>query len=254
MRVWSLKKIKKNQKNQKIKKGVKKMEETKEKSIKKNNRGGKREGAGRKKSELPKDVKSKYWTIILYPENLIDNWKDKLYEIGLPMCYCLHNKTKVGDEDRKEHIHLIVACPNTTTYNHIMNIFKVLNKSDEEKAFNTVQIVYSMENTYNYLIHDTDDCRKKGKEPYDKKDRKCINNFDIGVYVQKSIQEEKAQRKEIFNIIKLNRFTNYFDLAMYIEENYDDDYLDVLFKYSGNFERLTRGLYHKEVQEEMRRQ
>ena len=230
------------------------MEETKEKSIKKDNRGGKREGSGRKKSEFPKDTKSRYWTIILYPENLIEDWKDKLYEIGLPMCYCLHNKTKVGDEDRKEHIHLIVAYPNSTTYNHIMNMFKVLNKSDKEKAFNTVQVVYSMENTYNYLIHDTDDCRKKGKEPYDKKDRKCINNFDIGVYVQKSIQEEKAQRKEIFNIIKLNRFTNYFDLAMYIEENYDDDYLDVLFKYSGNFERLTRGLYHKEVQEEMRRQ
>lgn len=197
-----------------------------------------------------KNVKSRYWTIILYPENLIDNWKDKLYEIGLPMCYCLHNKTKVGDEDRKEHIHLIVACPNTTTYNHIMNMFKCLNKSDKEKAFNTVQIVYSMENTYNYLIHDTDDCRKKGKEPYDKKDRICINNFDIGAYVQKSIKEEKEQIKEICNIIASNKFTNFFDLHMYVLTNYDDDYFDVLIKHSGYFERLTKGIYQKEVREE----
>ena len=196
-----------------------------------------------------KSIKSRYWTIILYPENLIENWEDKLFEIGLPMCYCLHNKTKVGDEDRKDHIHLIVACQNTTTYNHIMNMFKCLNKSDKEKAFNTVQVVYSMENAYNYLIHNTDDCRKKGKELYDKKDRICINNFDIGAYVQKSIQEEKAQIKEICNIIISNQLTNFIDLYMYIFSNFDDDYLEVLRKNSGFFERLTKGNYQKKYLE-----
>lgn len=192
-----------------------------------------------------KKLKSKYWTIILYPENLVENWKDKLSEIGLPMCYCLHNKTKVGDEDRKEHIHLIVACPNTTTYNHIMNMFKCLNKSEEQKAFNTIQIVYSMENTYNYLIHDTDDCKKKGKELYDKKDRICVNNFDIGAYVQKSLDEQEEQINEIADIVITEGFTNFIDLYMYVKTNFEKDYLIVLRKNSGFFERLTKGNYQK---------
>lgn len=192
-----------------------------------------------------KKLKSKYWTIVLYPENLIDDWKDKLIEIGLPMAYCLHNRTKVGTEDRKEHIHLIIACSNTTTYNHIMNMFSCINKSDTEKAFNTIQIVYNMDSAYKYLIHDTDDCRKKGKELYDKSERICINNFDIGAYVQKSIDEQEDMIEEIADIICTECISNFIDLRMYVKSNFDKEYLRILRKNNGYFERLTRGNYQK---------
>ena len=37
---------------------------------------------------------------------------------------------------------------------------------------------------YNYLIHDTDSCRKQGKYLYKVEDRICGNGFDIGLYEQ----------------------------------------------------------------------
>ena len=220
------------------------MKETQEKSIKKDNRGGKREGAGRKKSELSKNIKSRYWQVVLYPENLIDNWEDELIKLGLPIAYCLHT------DSEKPHIHMIGAWENNTTYKSAFEFFERLNK-ENQKAFNKIEKCFNIENAYNYLIHDTDDCRKKGKYQYKKEDRKCINNFDIHFYAQKSVEQEEEQFDEICDIIISEGFTNFKQLHMYIKSNYDRDYLGVVKKNIYYFTSLTKANYYEEVQEEM---
>ena len=220
------------------------MKETQEKSIKKDNRGGKREGAGRKKSELSKNIKSRYWQVVLYPENLIDNWEDELIKTGLPIAYCLHT------DSEKPHIHMIGAWENNTTYKSAFEFFERLNK-ENQKAFNKIEKCFNIENAYNYLIHDTDDCRKKGKYQYKKEDRKCINNFDIHFYAQKSVEQEEEQFDEICDIIISEGFTNFKQLHMYIKSNYDRDYLGVVKKNIYYFTSLTKANYYEEVQEEM---
>lgn len=222
------------------------MKETQEKEIKKDNRGGKREGAGRKKSENSKDIKSRYWQVVLYPENMIDNWEDELIKLGLPIAYCLHTDST----SEKPHIHMIGAWENNTTYKSAFEFFERLNK-ENQKAFNKIEKCFNIENAYNYLIHDTDDCRKKGKYQYKKEDRKCINNFDIHFYAQKSVEQEEEQINEICDVIITEVYTNFIDLYMHIKSNYDKDYLTTLRKHSGFFERLTKGNYHKEIEEEM---
>ena len=220
------------------------MKETQEKSIKKDNRGGKREGAGRKKSELSKNIKSRYWQVVLYPENLIDDWEDELIKTGLPIAYCLHT------DSEKPHIHMIGAWDNNTTYKSAFQFFERLNK-ENQKAFNKIEKCFNIENAYNYLIHDTDDCRKKGKYQYKKEDRKCINNFDIHFYAQKSVEQEEEQFDEICDIIISEGFTNFKQLHMYIKSNYDRDYLGVVKKNIYYFTSLTKANYYEEVQEEM---
>ena len=38
-------------------------------------------------------VKVRYWWGILYPENMIENWKDEIEDVlQLPFCYCVHDK------------------------------------------------------------------------------------------------------------------------------------------------------------------
>ena len=38
-------------------------------------------------------VKVRYWWGILYPENMIENWKDQIEDVlQLPFCYCVHDK------------------------------------------------------------------------------------------------------------------------------------------------------------------
>ena len=225
--------------------------------------GGKRKGAGRPKKEennqknqvqnqvqnqevkvIYKNNKAKYWTVVVYNENLKEDWTDELEKIGLPMSYCVHNKTKVNGEDRKTHTHIIVAFPNTTTYNHAFKMFERLN-ADGKSAFNKLEEVYSIQNAYNYLIHDTDDCRRKEKEPYDASERKDINNFDIGAYIQLSTEEQEEIIDSLADIIIAEGFTNFIDFYDYVSKMDNKEYKRLVRKNSGFFERLTKGNYQK---------
>ena len=56
--------------------------------------------------------KGRYWTVIIYPENLVDNWKLEIPRIlQVPFCYIVHDKDlrKEKEEERKVHIHLLIA-------------------------------------------------------------------------------------------------------------------------------------------------
>ena len=76
-------------------------------------------------------VKAKYWQAIMYPENMIDDWKDRICELfQVPFCYCVHDKdTDKKEEARKEHVHIILAFGNTTTENNALRIFKTIEKN-----------------------------------------------------------------------------------------------------------------------------
>ena len=54
---------------------------------------------------------------------------------------------------------------------------------------------------YNYLIHDTEDSRKKHKHQYDKSERITGNNFDIGSYEQLSVDEKNSILVELEKLI-----------------------------------------------------
>ena len=72
---------------------------------------------------------ARYWWAVMYPENMIDNWEEKIYSlIQYPFAYCIHDKDLRHEvaEERKKHIHLIIAFNNTTTYNHALNVFRKL--------------------------------------------------------------------------------------------------------------------------------
>lgn len=190
--------------------------------------------------------KNKYWSAILYPENMIENWKDEIGDIvQLPYAYCLHDKDldKDGD-DRKVHLHLVLAFPNTTTMNHAKNIYSSLSR-EGAKCLSTLQGVNNIRHIYDYLIHDTEDSKKKGKHLYDKKERVTGNGFDIGAFEQLGLKEKNDIAKKLCNCIVQENFTNFTDFYMYVVSNYDTDYFEVLKSNSGLFERLTRGNYQK---------
>ena len=101
--------------------------------------------------------KAKYWWAVMYPENMVPGWQNDIDEIlQLPYAYCIHDQdTDEENEERKIHLHLIIAFPNTTTYNHALGVFSELNARGKI-AVNECKRVISMRQAYNYLIHDTD--------------------------------------------------------------------------------------------------
>ena len=196
--------------------------------------------------------KAKYWLAVLYPENMRPDWKNEIGDLlGYPYAYCIHDKDKTKEgEQRKAHVHMILAFPNTTTIQNAMNIFSKLS-ADGKKALNKIEIASSVVNAYNYLIHDTESCHKLKKHLYDKTERVTGNNFDIGDYEQISAADKDRMLKEMCDYIIDNQITNFADMYVKITQDFDTTYFTVLKTYSGLLERLTRGVFLR-VNEESR--
>lgn len=196
---------------------------------------------------MAKIDKARFWTAVLYQENMRENWQEDIGDtLQTPYAYCCHTKDKDSkSEHRKDHVHIILAFPNTTTYKHAMNVFDLLS-AEGKRALNKCEAVIGIRNMYDYLIHDTDDCRKKGKELYPVEARITGNNFDIGAYEQLSAAEKNEMFIQIGEAIREYGFTNYMDLYEYVIDNYEDiNYLEVFRTYSSHFERLTKGNYQR---------
>lgn len=196
---------------------------------------------------MAKIDKARFWTGVLYPENMREDWKEVIGDtLQYPYAYCQHSQDKDSkSEHRKDHVHLIVAFPNTTTYKHALNVMDQLS-AEGKKAINKCEAVIGIRNVYDYLIHDTEDCRKKGKEQYDPSERITGNNFDIGAYEQLGTAEKNEMFLEMGEAIREHGFTNYMDFYEYVVDTYEDmNYIEVMRAYSSHFERLTRGNHHK---------
>ena len=184
------------------------------------------------------------WTAILYPEHLIDNWSFKIGELlEYPFVYCIHDKDTlldlkseietfpehtdadldiIPDNDdktviasnykRKVHIHIIISFPNTTTYNHALEVLQRLYKKGHKLSI--VKQVLNIRYLYNYLIHDTDKCREDHKHMYDVIERIEGNDFDIGALEQIGQIEKKAILKELKMLILEKGFCNFADFTM----------------------------------------
>lgn len=201
---------------------------------------------------MAKIDKARFWTGVLYPENMREDWKEVIGDtLQYPYAYCQHSQDKDSkSEHRKDHVHLIVAFPNTTTYKHALNVMDLLS-AEGKKAINKCEAVVGIRNVYDYLIHDTEDCRKKGKEQYDPSERITGNNFDIGAYEQLGTAEKNEMFLEMGQAIREHGFTNYMDFYEFVVDTYEDmNYIEVMRCYSGHFERMTRGNYQRWEQEQ----
>lgn len=188
--------------------------------------------------------KARYWWAVLWLENLPEGWQILLADlIQLPFAYVIHDKDldKEG-ENRKPHVHLIIAFPNTTTYKHAMEVFRLLGG---DKAVNTCQAIVNIRHAYNYLIHDTDSCRDAGKHQYEASERKVGNGFDIGFYEQVSQADKQAKLREILDFTRDNMITNMAEFWDAFSVAYPDDALafEVFTGYNSLIDRLCTGNY-----------
>lgn len=193
-------------------------------------------------------TKSRFWVSIGYPEDFAPDWQEDIGDkLQLPYAYCIHDKDVGKDgELRPAHFHLIVAFPNTTTYNHALKVFNRLAPTDKP-VFRVVEAC-NISHMYNYLIHDTEDSKRKGKHLYNKSERITGNHFDIGSYEQLDLALKNKIFKELSDAVKIKGIYNYMDFYEYVSDNYEDEltvYLEVVRCYSGHFDRLTKANYQK---------
>lgn len=190
-------------------------------------------------------TKAKYWTAILYPEHLIDDWEECISSVlQMPYAYCIHNKDiDAESKERKDHVHLIIAFNNTTTYKNAKNVISGLYKPGH--VLNIIKRVIGIRYMYDYLIHDTDDCKKKNKYLYPECARITGNGFDIGLLEQISLADKFEIMKNIRQAIKEYKIFNFYDLDLYVSEYMDASAYEVFTGHQGYFANLVRGYYNK---------
>lgn len=189
--------------------------------------------------------KSKYWVGVCYPENMSSTWQSDISDtVQVPYAYCIHDKDllKDGDESRKIHVHIILVFPNTTTQRHALSVFNLLS-APGRVCCPMCQPIINIRSKFDYLIHDTDECRKKEKYLYSPSERITGNNFDIGSYEQLSIEEKNDMAMELCNVIVQNNFTNFADFYMFVISNFDRQYFEIIKSYSGLYDRLIKGVW-----------
>lgn len=243
-----------------------------------------------KQEKTTKNIYAKFWEGVLYPENMVDNWQNKIDKlIQYPFEYCIHNKDEleeywgniarenvireyVNDNEeyskslereivydfmnrrgkwkeffnnyKKIHVHIIIAFNNVTTYKTALAEFNKLS-APNKRAINTCRYIKKehLENAHNYLIHNTENAKKEGKFLYDKSERITGNGFNIREYIKLGSEKKRKIKNEIFNLIEKEKITNISVLRETIENLKDEEYMEILNTYLGDFERVCKGVY-----------
>lgn len=212
--------------------------------------------AGKKSNDSV--AKSIYFTFLLYPDSLPDDWKIRLETTDRPMAISPLHDSDLADKEfiKKEiakgkqyfaeyqdylslderdkvldKIHELETKPvYKKPHYHVIYIAKnpvtaqaVRNKFRKllgESALNKVQIIASsVRNTYAYLTHESIDAIAKNKHVYNKDDIVTLNNFDVDRYDELDSADKKEIFDKVIDIIKDNNIPNMMDLEFFIDEH-----------------------------------
>ena len=197
-------------------------------------------------AKTPTINKARFWVAVLYLENMLDEWREKIDDLlELPFAYCIHNAcVDSKSEHRKDHVHIILAFPNTTTYKHAMEVFSLLSAPDK-KALNTCQAVINIRSKYDYLIHATKKAQEQGKHLYDETDRVLGNNFDIGAYEQITQEDKNRMLREMLDFCVDNAIPDISTFYTEYKPLEDAQVFDVFKTYGSLVERVCKGNFHR---------
>ncbi|GGE57241.1 replication protein [Pullulanibacillus camelliae] len=162
--------------------------------------------------------KARYFTFLLYPESIPEDWEMRLESLGVPIAISpLHDKdlsNVEGQKYKKAHYHVIYVAKNPVTAESVrLKIKRCLGS----RSVAMVQIVVqSMENIYLYLTHESKDAIAKNKHVYDKKDIKLLNNFDIDRYITLDVEDKDDMLNDICDLIDEHGLANIRELRRFV--------------------------------------
>lgn len=209
--------------------------------------------------------KAKVWLGVTYPENMVEGWQEQAPDLlqGIPFAYCIHDKDKEGHEvtsadgaiteyikklsNRKTHVHWILYLKDikqgTTTRKHATEIFNLLSLPGRI-CCPGAEACLNIEHSWNYLIHDTENARKKGKYQYPPECRITGNTFDIERYIILSEEKKLEMTKEICDYIVDYRVKDTAKLYRDIRKRFSEEYFQIYKANNAMFDRLCRGVFN----------
>lgn len=171
---------------------------------------------------MAKNVKSRCWTFLVYPESAPENWEDLL--MGLTYCYKLHDcdVVKSTGELKKDHFHVVMKFEGPTTYNTVKELTDRLNSP-------IPQPVKSLRGMIRYLIH----ADNKDKYQYKREDIVSVGmdqEIEQAFTVKKTDDEKKMERvstwQKVMDIVNDQHLTSWKQLDAVLKTLNDPDLID----------------------------
>lgn len=162
--------------------------------------------------------KARYFTFLLYPESIPEDWEMRLESIGVPIAISpIHDKdlsNAEGQKYKKAHYHVIYVARNPVT---VESVRLKIKRALGEKSIAKVQVVIqSMENMYLYLTHESKDAIAKNKVKYSKKDIRLLNNFDIDRYITLDVEDKDEMLNDVCDMIDEHSLANIRELRRFV--------------------------------------
>lgn len=163
--------------------------------------------------------KARYFTFLLYPESIPNDWSQRLELMGVPIAISpLHDKDKSnveGQTYKKAHYHVVYVAKNPVTTDSVRKrIQRVLGARSVSKVQIVVQ---SMENMYLYLTHESKDAIAKNKHKYSKRDITLLNNFDIDRYITLDVEDKDDMLNDVCDLIDDHNLANMRELRRFVK-------------------------------------
>ncbi|MGG5328909.1 hypothetical protein IGK38_003082 [Enterococcus pernyi] len=163
--------------------------------------------------------KARYFTFLLYPESIPEDWIERLELLGVPIAISpIHDKDLSdieGQKYKKAHYHVIYVAKNPVTAESVR--IKVKRCLGDKSVAMVRIVVTSMENMYLYLTHESKDAIAKNKVKYSRKDIKLINNFDIDRYITLDAEDKDDMLNEVCDLIDEYDLANMRELRRFVK-------------------------------------
>lgn len=170
-----------------------------------------------------KNVKKRYWAMIVYPDSAPADWRGILQSTGIQCAISpLHDKDVNPDNTpKKPHYHVILAYEGPTTYNNVNSLCEALNQP-------IPQPLEQLRGYYRYLTH------KDNPEKYQYKEDliTTINGFDVANYLDLTQSQVNSILKLIQQLITDNNILEYSGLMILLRDFENPDFWDVAMKHT----------------------
>lgn len=181
------------------------------------------------------NIKGRYWAFIVYPDSVIENWKDKLTEIGVVGAISpIHDKDiNVDGTPKKEHYHVLIEYDGPTSYNVVKeSVCDIIGATIPKR-------VVSLRGYYRYLTH----MDNPEKEQYKEEEIIKIGGFTIDL----TATEITAIKIKIIEDISEQNITEYADLLdYYLYGTGDIERLEVSSNHTFFFDKYIASRRNKE--------
>lgn len=165
------------------------------------------------------DLRSRTWTIIVYPDSVPKNWREMLDDTRIAWVESpLHDKDVNPDGTiKKPHWHIVLMFGSNKSYSQIKEIDDMLHGAEEP------QKVHNLKGAIRYLIH----FDNPEKYQYKREDIKCHGGADIDQYFALSASSKNEVLWDIIEFIRENQVESLVEFMGYIQSANKRDWFDV---------------------------